>query len=97
MKLTYTTLAGTEVTFENSEEVAAFIERVRAVLDNLRATENDIIALVYGPENPILSKHPLFPDRGWVTREALENPVYMVLADLVARKHAQRGTLPTLR
>lgn len=91
MKRSYTTLAGTEVKFdEPTSEVAAFIERAQALLADKRATEDDMIVLVYGPENPILEKHPLFPDRGWVTREVFDNPVYAVFADLVARKHAQR-------
>lgn len=87
----YTTLSGNEVIYdEPSPEVAAFIKRAQALLENKKSTENDLITLVYGPENPILSRHPLFPNRGYVTREALENPIYLVLADMVVQKHAQR-------
>ncbi len=89
-KIHYATLAGIEIVLDASEKIVAFLEQVQGLLADRKATESDVITLVYGPENPILARHPLFPERGYVTREALEHPVYPVLADLVARKHVQR-------
>jgi hypothetical protein len=40
---------------------------------------------VYGRENPLL-EGGLFPGKGTVTREVLENPLYRVLADHLVRK-----------
>jgi hypothetical protein len=64
-----------------------FLKRAQALVEDKRATENDLVALLYGRENPILDP-TLFPERGAVTADVLKNPVYHVLSDLLARKRA---------
>lgn len=91
MKRIYVTLEGKEIAFdEPSPEVAAFLKRALVMLEDKKATDADLTALIYGPENPILSRHPLFPSQGYVTKEAFSQPVYPVLADILVRKHAQQ-------
>ncbi len=84
----HTTLSGHSVEYPDPDaKLEKFLKRVAALVDDRKATEDDIITLVYGRDNPILD-HTLFPERGAVTREVLDNPVYSVLTDLIARKHA---------
>jgi hypothetical protein len=89
------TISGHDIKYEDSPKLDRFLKRVQAMVDDKKATEDDLIALVYGPDNPILEQHALFPERGAVTKTVLENPVYRVLTDQLARKRfAQTGTDP---
>jgi hypothetical protein len=82
----HTSLSGQIIDCKDLDpKVERFIERARAVLEDKRATENDLIALVYGKENPLLDP-TFFPERGAVTAEVLTEPAYHVLQDLIARK-----------
>ncbi len=83
----HTTLAGHRIEFvEPDAKVDKFLWRVQTLLNDPKATENDMIALMYGRENPILEHSDSFPERGMVTKAVLEHPVYQVLTDLLARK-----------
>lgn len=85
----YSTLSGHEITHETpTPAIAAFLERLRAMLDDDAIDEQAMIGCAYGPENPLLD-HTLFAGRGAVTRETLADPLYHVMADLLARKHAR--------
>lgn len=86
------TLSGHEIEFPRpSPKVAAFLDRLRAMLDDRKATENDMIALAYSKENPLLDP-TIFPTRGAVTKEVLANPIYSVVTDLLSRKRvAEEG------
>ncbi|MBS2025329.1 MAG: hypothetical protein JST92_23250, partial [Deltaproteobacteria bacterium] len=44
-----------------------------------------LFALVYGEDNPILAPRPE-AGRGFLTRESLADPLYVVLQDLLFRK-----------
>jgi hypothetical protein len=92
MSTMHTTLSGHLIEYTPTPEVAAFLDRMRAMLEDPRVTENEMIAAAYGRENPMLEPYPI-GDRGMVTRATLENPAYHVLADLLVRKRvAQDGT-----
>lgn len=83
------TLSGHEIAHdEPSREVAAFLKKLRAMLDDDGVDEQSMIGFAYGPENPLLD-HTLFAGRGAVTKETLANPHYHVMSDLLARKHAK--------
>jgi excisionase family DNA binding protein len=86
------TLSGHRIEYDPEPKVERFLKRVDELVDDSKATEDDVIALVYGKENPILDQ-TLFPARGAVTREVLENPVYQVMTDLLARKRVQQDGL----
>jgi len=88
-------LTGHRIEYPDLEApVEKFVCRVQAQLEDDTATEDDMIALIYGSENPILD-HTLFPERGAVTREVLDNPVYHVLTDLLARKRFKERSYDT--
>jgi hypothetical protein len=89
---THVALSGHVIDYpEPAPKVARFLARVRELVDDPKASEDDVVALVYSRENPILD-HTVFPTRGAVTRDVLENPVYRVMTDLLFRKSvAERG------
>lgn len=92
----YITLSGTDIEYPDpSPELKAFIEQAEALVKDKRSTASDLVALIYGPDNPIMGTHPLFPGKGYVTREVFDNPVYAVLSDLLVRKQvADAGVDP---
>jgi excisionase family DNA binding protein len=86
-------LSGHEIRYDDpTPEVESFIKRAQALVDDPARTEAEVIALVYSRENPILDR-TIFPERGAVTREVLDDPVYAVLQDLIFRKEVQRRGL----
>jgi len=88
MPRTHETLSGHTIEYPDPDaKLDRFLKRARDLLDDRKATEDDLIVLIYGDENPILDR-ALFPERGMVTKEVLENPVYAVLQDLLGRKRA---------
>lgn len=84
----YTTISGHSLDYPEPEpELAKLLTRLRKMVDDPKATENNMIELAYSRENPILGAG-LHPSRGMVTRETLANPVYHVITDLLDRKRA---------
>jgi excisionase family DNA binding protein len=83
---THTTLTGHAIEFEAGGTFRAFLARLHGMLDDARVTDQEMIGVAYGRENPVLD-HAFFPGRGCVTREVLEDPRYAVVADLLARKN----------
>ena len=57
------------------------------VLHGCQQTEQDMIDVIYGPDNRIMDK-TLIPGRGSVTRAVLGNP-YKMFTDLLTRKRAR--------
>lgn len=96
MQRVHTTLSGLEIEYDDpSEAVERFLAQVFALVESDKASANDLVKLVYGPENPIMAKHPFLPDKGWVTREVFDNPLYHVFADLIVQKQvAEAGVDP---
>jgi excisionase family DNA binding protein len=94
----HTTLAGHRIEYpEPDPKLERFLKRVRTLAEDPNATEDELIALVYGADNPILDHAGLFPGRGAVTREVLDNPVYHVLTDFIARKRVASEGLDVKR
>jgi excisionase family DNA binding protein len=104
--ITHTTMTDTaagqrEHTCVNGERItygplgpaeAAFLERVRQASVDPAVTENDLIALIYGRDNPLLD-HTMLPGHAMVTGAAFEHPAYQVMVDLLGWKRVQLGTL----
>jgi len=84
--ITHTTLTGHRVELEDPKpDVVAFLERLEGMVADPKATEDDLIAVAYGRDNPILD-HSIFPARGAVTAAVLADPAYRVMTDLLFRK-----------
>lgn len=84
----HTTLSGHDIKYPDPDaKLERFLKRARDLCDDPKASEDDLVLLVYGDENPILDR-TFFPGRGMVTAAVFENPVYHVLTDLLARKRA---------
>lgn len=87
-------LSGHEIKYDDPEpKVEKFLKRVTALVEDPKGKTDDVVALVFGLENPIL-EHGTFPDRGSVTKDVLENPVYHVLSDLIARQYLKTSRQP---
>ena len=87
----YQTLSGHRVEYPEPDlKVQAFLDRVQKVFHDREKTDDDMISLIYGKENPLLDA-----TNGMVTREVFDNPVYAVFSDLIVRKRvAMEGTDP---
>jgi hypothetical protein len=82
-------LSGQKIVFDDPEpKVAKLLKEARAIVEDPKRTKDELVSLIYGSGNPILDQ-TLFPERGAVTAAVLENKVYHVLTDLLARKEAQ--------
>ncbi|HWA29144.1 MAG TPA: hypothetical protein VG734_26070 [Lacunisphaera sp.] len=81
----YETLTGHRIEYDADPKIDKFIKRLVTLVEDRGASEGDVIALLYGRENPILDQS-VFSNRGAVTRAVLENPVYRVMTDLLERK-----------
>lgn len=89
----YRTMAGEVLEYPRpGPELEAFLERVRAAAKDPRVSEAELVELIYGRENPILD-HTVFEDRGAVTLEVFENPVYHLMLDQLDAKRMQAGSL----
>jgi hypothetical protein len=87
----YTTLNGFVIEFDKlSKPEAAFLARAQAASEDPKVSTDQLIALIYGPENPILDSslgHPM------VTARTLEHPLFRILSDLIGVKRVQLGQL----
>lgn len=69
-------------------KTAAFLEHVARLADAHDVSPEAIRALVFGPENPILARHPTLPG-AYPDAATVRNPVYWVCVDLVLRAEAR--------
>lgn len=84
----HTTLSGHDIKYPDPDpKLDRFLKRARDLCEDPKASEDDLVLLVYGEDNPILDR-TFFPGRGMVTAVVIENPVYHVLLDLLGRKRA---------
>lgn len=91
----YTTTLGEVIEYPKPRpEVAAFLERVREAAEDPMVSENELITLAYGTENPILEQGR-FVGRGAVTKEVFANPLYQVMQDLLQHKRLALGGTTT--
>src|SRR5688572_2068748 len=78
-------ISGGVIEYESTPELEAFLPRVLKLLKDPTKTEDDMIEIVYGQDNPILDK-TMFPGRGAVTKAIHGSPVYRMFTDLLERK-----------
>jgi len=71
-------------------EVAAFLERLCALLDAQHASAESVRALAFGPENPILARHPTLPG-AYPDASSVREPAYWVCVDVVLRAEAREA------
>lgn len=87
----YETILGELISYpEPDEETKAFLERAIDAAEDPRVSNDQLIELIYGLENPIL-EHGRFEGRGAVTKEVLKNPLYRVFLDLLDHKRVALG------
>jgi hypothetical protein len=88
----HTTVSGHVIDYPEPEpKVAAILKRLARMADDPKATEDQMVALAYSSENPLLGPD-LFPSRGAVTKETLLKPAWHVMQDYLARKYiAENG------
>jgi hypothetical protein len=90
MARVYETVSGQRIEYpEPDARLAKFIKEAELAAADVKVAEDALVALLFGRENPILDQ-TFFPERGAVTKEVLENPVYAVLSDLLVRKRLQK-------
>lgn len=83
---THITVTGHPIQFEQPDaKTGAILEQLQAGVDDPSVDEDDLVALVYSPQNPVMDRNAV-PGRGVVTPAVLENPVYRVMTDLLYRK-----------
>lgn len=85
---THETASGSILDLRAKPEFQPFLGRVQSLLADPLASLDDMIGLVYGPENPVTDK-TVIPGRGYVTRSVLESPAYQAMADMVWRKQRE--------
>lgn len=89
---TYALLSGEAVDYDATPELAAFLERAEAYVQDPDVSVSDMVELLYGEENPLLVKG-VIAGRGFVTAEVLAHPAYRVMVDMLDRKRIQLGKL----
>ena len=75
-----------------NKPLADYLERVRRAMDDPNVSEKEMLALIYGADNPLLDSATV-PGLGIVTRRTIDDPVYRVMMDCLSRKRVQSGTL----
>jgi hypothetical protein len=91
---THETISGHKIDYEADAATLRYLKRVQALAADPKATEGELIALIFAEDNPVLDK-TLIPGRGSVTPAVLENKVYQVMSDLLHRKRlVESGTTP---
>jgi hypothetical protein len=85
----HTELSGRVLRFPKpAPEVAAFLSRLRAMLDTLDVSPEKVRACAFGPENPILARHPTLPG-AYPDAATVRDPAYWVCVDVVLRAEAR--------
>jgi hypothetical protein len=69
-------------------EVVKFLARLCALLDPPSAPAGNVRALAFGPENPILARHPTLPG-AYPDATTVREPAYWVCVDVVLRAEAR--------
>jgi len=71
-------------------EVVKFLERLCALLDAPHSSAEAVRALAFGPENPILARHPTLPG-AYPDASSVREPAYWVCVDIVLRAEAREA------
>jgi hypothetical protein len=90
--LEHTEISGRVLRFSlpPSPEVLSFLRRVRAMVDMPNGSAASVRALVFGPENPLLARHPTLPG-AYPDASTVRQPAYWVCVDLVLRAEAREA------
>jgi hypothetical protein len=93
----YTTTTGRVLDLSNMDTILeAFFERVQHVAQDNSVPVSELMALIYGAENPMLDS-TIIPGQHMVTRDVFHNPVYHALMDQITIKHIRLGQLDLLK
>jgi len=86
--VTYVEISGRTLRFPTpSPEVVSFLERLCALLDPPGAPVESVRAFAFGPENPVLARHPTLPG-AYPDASSVRDPAYWVCVDVVLRAEA---------
>ena len=85
MNWSYVTLEGVRIEFSPREDVDVFLSRLAQAASDAAVTEQDLIAMAYATDNPILNNEPV-SGVGVVTSAVLADPAYAVMNDLLRRR-----------
>lgn len=86
----YSEISGRTLRFPTPlPEVATFLGRLCALLDASASAES-VRALAFGPENPILARHPTLPG-AYPDASSVREPAYWVCVDVVLRAEAREA------
>jgi hypothetical protein len=88
----YELITGHTIECEEADaQTRALLARLSAMVADSKATANDMVVLIYSPENPVMDR-TFAPGRGVVTPRVLDNPIYRAMSDMLYRKRlAQDG------
>ena len=87
---THELLSGRTLQFNTeTDELEAFIEKAREQAEDPDISSAQFMALVYGPENPLIEQE----EAPVVTDQLRRHPVHAMLLDLFDRKRIQEGSL----
>lgn len=92
---TYEMISGETIEYElgkTGSAIALFFNRVLAAADDPAVSVVMLEELVYGLDNPLLSKD-ILPGRAVVTLATYDNPVFVVMLELIGRKRIAVGQL----
>lgn len=89
--LEHTEISGRVLRFSSPPpEVLSFLQRARDMVEAPDASAESVRALVFGPENPILARHPTLPG-AYPDASSVREPAYWVCVDLVLRAEAREA------
>ena len=89
--LEYSEISGRVLRFARPRpEVVSFLRRVVEIVQSADASASSVRSLVFGPENPILARHPTLPG-AYPDASSVRDPAYWVCVDLVLRAEAREA------
>jgi hypothetical protein len=86
-------ITGMRIRFpEPDRATRQFLRRLETLSSDANASAADVRALAFGPENPVLAKHPTLGG-AYVDADSIRNPVYWVCVDWVMRTEARAARI----
>lgn len=84
-RIIHTTLQGHRIEYDQPDaKLGRFLKRAESLAEDEGTTEDDLVALIYSDQNPLLEPSPV-GGAPLVTKETLAHPCYRVLTDLLER------------
>jgi hypothetical protein len=87
---THDTLSGHTITYDADPKLARFMKRVAEASADPNVSEDQLMSLIYGLENPLLGAPMLGLPLGTLTPAAVSSPAYRVMGDLLFRKRVEK-------